>query len=342
MADTPPQPGFIGRNWKYALLALLFVPVLAFKNMKERKAAEPQPAGKPAETAADDKVPGLKVRYSTAGDTFVYQNGTALPSDGLGFAVLGWDDYQKNPEQFQKAGFEPREADFPVVVFFNLSGFDASGDPGVVRRAKDGSVVFEMKDRPKKPVAGMTPLRDGSFKVFFRDGSSEVVKEDDWYKVYMGVEPAVKLPASEELDKMTPEQLAKLGLTRMTKEEYEKKFGGSIPIPPPAPKDARAGVKGVVIQVGGVPAVKPLAGVEVYALRGAADPVPSVKADPRVAARGATDANGGFSLPLPAGTYTVVVEVGGKAMGNAVNPAKWPQVTVGGEWVDYEFRVPPR
>lgn len=339
MGETT-QPGFIRRNWKLGLLAVFFIPFLAFQQMKERKAREAAEAT--AELAADDKVTGLKVRYSKAGDTFVYQDGTVLPNDGLGYAVLGWDDYQQNPDRFQRAGFEARQPDFPIVVFFNLTGFDASGDPGVVRRAKDGSVVFELKDRPKKPIAGMTPLRDGSFKVFFRDGTADTVSEEDWYRVYMGVEPAAKLPTSADLDKMTPEQLAKVGLTRMTKDEYEKKFGGAIPIPPPAPKDGKSGVKGVVIQVGGVPAIKPLDKVEVFALKGAVDPVPTVKADPRVAAKGVTDANGGFSLTLPAGTYTVVVEVDGKARGNAVNAAKWPQVTVGDGWVDYEFRVPPR
>lgn len=344
MADptppAPPQPGWLKRNWKIALLGLLFVPYLSFQAMKERKAAEADALV--TEVAADDLVEGMKVRYAKTGDTFVYQDGTVLPHDGLGYAVLSWADYQKNPERFQKAGFEAREADFPVVVFFNLTAFDASGDPGVVRRAKDGSLVFELAGRPKKAVAGMTPLRDGSFKVFFRDGSSAAVSEDDWYRTYMGVEPAAKLPPGDELDKMTPEQLSKLGLARMTKDEFGKKFGGDVPVPPPVPAGSKSGVRGVVIQVGGVPALRPLEKVEVFALKGAVDPVPSVKADPRVAGTAVTDANGGFVLPLPEGAYTIVVEVGGKALGNAIKQDRWPATKVGGDWVEYEFRVPPR
>lgn len=339
--ETPPaQPGWFRRNGKYVLLGLLFVPFLAFQAMKERK--EKEAAAAVSEQPADDLVPGLKSRLSKAGDTFVYQDGTELPHDGLGYAVLSWDDYQKNPDRFQKAGFVAQEADFPVVVFFNLTAFDASGDPGVVRRAKDGSVVFELKDRPRKQVARMTPLRDGTFKVFFRDGSADVVSEDAWYRTYMGVEPAPKLPPGDELDKMSPDQLAKLGLARMTKDDFQKKFGGAVPAPPEPPAGQKSGVKGVVIQVGGVPAVQPVGKVDVYALAGAVDPVASVKADPRVANKATTDASGGFVLPLPAGAYTIVVEVDGKALGNAVKQDRWPTVTVGGDWVDYEFRVPPR
>lgn len=340
MADETPKGSWLGRNWKYGLLALLFIPYFAIQNMHERKAKEA--AERTAEVEADDVVTGLKVRFSKQGDTFVYQDGKELPYDGLGFAVLNWDDYQKNPDKFKRTGFEAKQQDFPIVVFFNATGFDASGDPVVVRRAKDGAVVFELKDRPKKMIAGMTPLRDGTFKVFFRDGTNETVKEDDWYRTYMGTEPAQKLPPPEELDKMSEEQLAKLGLTRMTKEEFAKKFGGEVPIPPDIPKDAKAGVRGVVIQVGGVPALQPVKKTTLYAVKGAVDPVASLKDDPRVAGKTVTDDNGGFSLPLPAGTYTLVVEKDGKLIGNAINQKTWPAVTVGEQWTDYEFRVPPR
>jgi hypothetical protein len=340
VAEETPKKSWLARNWKYALLGLFFIPYFAVQNMHERKAKEA--AERTAEVEADDVVTGLKVKFSKLGDTFVYQNGKELPYDGLGFAVLNWDDYQKNPDKFKKTGFEAKQEDFPIVVFFNVSGFDASGDPAVVRRAKDGTIVFELKDRPKKPVAGMTPLRDGSFKVFFRDGTSESVKEDDWYRTYMGTEPAQKLPSPEELDKLSPEELAKLGLTRMSKDEFTKKFGGEVPIPPQVPKDAKAGVRGVVIQVGGIPALQPLKQLTVYAVKGAADPVASLKDDPRIAATAKTDDNGGFSLALPPGTYTLVVEIQGKLIGNAVNQKTWPAVTVGDGWVDYEFRVSPR
>lgn len=328
------SPSFIRRHWRWGLLGLLFIPGMAFQNMQARKAAALNVM------EADDQVKGLKLKFSKSADTITYQNGVEMPLDGFGYAVLTADDYAANPDRFKRVGFNPKPEDFPIVVFFNLTGFEPSGDPGVVRRARDGSVVFELSGRPTRMVAAMSPNRDGTFRVTFRDGTTDTVAADDWYRTYMGVEPAPKIPSPEQLDKMTDAELKKLGMNRMTKEEYQKKYGGDVPVPPATP-NAKTGVKGVVIQVGGIPAIKPLAGVTVYALTGAVDPVASVSSDTRVVAKAVTDASGGYVLTVPDGVYTIVAEIGGKPRGNAINPKRWPSVKVGGEWVEYEFRVPP-
>lgn len=309
------------RKWLLLLAAAFLIPYFAFQNMRERKAAEQ------AAQAADDAVPGVVALLGKDGPAVQYQNGATLPFDGVGFAVLTLDDYKKTPDRLK--GVQLKDDQFPVVAFFNAGGFDSSGEPVVVRKAADGSVLHEMTQRPKKPVAWVQAKRDGTFAVRFWDRTDASATADEFYRTYVGSEPAPDVPPPEALDKMTDAELAKVGLTRMSKAEYDKKFADK----PAAPA---TGVRGKLIRVGGVPAVSPLGGVKVVALKGVVDPT---QTPPAAEAEATTDAEGGFSLPLPDGTYTVVANVDGQWKGNAVNAARWPATQVGGAWVEFEFRV---
>lgn len=316
--------------------ALVMIPYLSFQNMKERKAAEA--AARVLDVKLDDRVEGVSARFNKGTDTFTYQDGSTQPADGLAFAVLTADDIGPNAERFAKVGYVPDTKDFPVVVFYNPSGFDNTGDPSAIRRAKDGSAVFRVKDRPPQQVAGVTPNRDGSFRVFFRDGTEAAVPEDAFYRAYMGTEPADKIPTPAELDKMSDDELKKLGLTRMPRAEYEKKNGALTG--PAARGIGKGGIKGTVIEVGGVPPVKPL-GCTVMLLGGAVRPTDDWAA--KKIGTCIADEKGHYSFTAGPGTYTVVVLAhpqDKKPRGNAVNPAVWPAVTVGEEWLEYEFRVP--
>lgn len=318
------------------------VPYLAFQNMKERTALP-----------ADPKIPGLKVQSTFDDLVMIYQDGSKQPFDGFAFTAVTAEDYQANSEVFKKSGYVPQPADLPVVVFFNLSGFDPAGDPGVIRRAKDGIVVFELKNKPPKRLLAMAVMRDGTFQVFFRDGTNSNVDEVTWYRDYMGIESPVTLPPQDKLDKMTPEELAKLGLSRVSAEEYEKKFGVK---PPEAATPPLGGLSGAVARVGGIPAVQPVE-VDMLVLKGEIGPADRqqisgmlasgmkiadiFKQTGRAAATTKTDKNGRYEVALPPGQYTVVIDLNGRLLGNALNQEVWPSVTVGTTRVDYDFRVSP-
>ena len=342
MADETPKPqtGFIRRNWKYALLALFFVPYFTWEAMKERKSEELDESA----TVIDEKLPDLKLIFNSKNvpGEVQYGDGKRLPLDGYGMAVLTWDDFQKQVDRFGDVGNSLKEYDFPVVVFFNSSGFDATGDPMVVRRAKDGELLIETKGRPKM-VRFMAPLRDGGFKLFFW-GSKEAttVSEEEWYRTFVGIEPPRELPSPEELEKMTDEQLQKLGIQRMTKEELKKK---GIKPPPeksgtPQATQEKTGLTGRVFKVGGIPAIQPLA-VTVHVFDGEdVKPFPSINANsPQPLKSTKTDRDGSYAVALPPGRYTVVIEYNGRLLGNAIKQESWPSVSVGEDWKTYEFRV---
>jgi len=335
--ETPKQPGWLRRNWKYGLLALLFVPYFTWEAMKERKAKELDESA----IVIDEKLPDLKLILNAKNvpGEIQYGDGKRLPLDSYGVATLTWEDFQKQVERFGEAGKALKEADFPVVVFFNSSGFDATGDPMVVRRAKDGDVVMELKSRPPM-LRFMTPGRDGSFKLFTW-GSKEptIVKEDEWYRKYVGVEAPKALPKQEELDKMSDEQLKALGIQRVTqpdkKDKEQPPSGGN-----PSNTQEKTGLRGKVLKVGGIPAIQPLS-VPVHVFAGK-DVKPFAKIDvngTRPAASTKSDKDGAYAVALPPGRYTVVIEYQGTLVGNAIKPDVWPSVTVGDDWKEYEFRV---
>lgn len=323
---------YVKKYWWVALAGLFVVPYFAFQNMRERKEREAREreAGAEVVKAVDARVPDLSL-VLRGHDTLVrYQGGKEVPTDGVGIAVLTWDDLQANPDRLKKAGYKAERADFPVVVFFNQSGFDSTGDPAVVRRARDGSVAFEVKDKPPGRLRQIVSLPDGTWTAYFW-GSDEAVRvgQADFYRLYLGIEPPQPQPAQHsqaELDRMGPEELKRLGIKKVSRDE--------------ALKRAKTGVRGRVIKVGGQKtAVEPLAGVKVHALRGRVEPAANLDGkDGLVAAVDKTDKDGKFALPLPPGVYTLVVEQAGKFYGNSFRGERWPAVTVKDDWADYEFR----
>ncbi len=181
-----------------------------------------QPAPTDKTYPLDDRVQGLMLSVGVTETTVTYQDGTKIPVEGLGATVVLLSEKDK----LKLTDFNPADSDFPVVVFFNRSGFDATGEPRVVRRASDGGPVYSLSSTKVEQVQLMIPLRGGGFTVYHRGGGKPlVVSESDWYKRYMGIAPPVPLPPQDKLDKMSEEELKKLGLQRLSKEDYEKKFG---------------------------------------------------------------------------------------------------------------------
>ncbi len=299
----------VRKKWWLALAAVCVIPYFAFQAMHERKALEAN-----AKTYTVDAQVPVKL---SAGGTVAYLDGTTLPADAHGLVCFTWADYQKAPERLQLKDFTPLEGHFPVVVFFNASGFDSSGEPVLVRRAGDGRQLWKGVQAPALRHA--VPQRDGSFMTYPVQGEPVLVKEADWYRTYMSVEPPLS-PA--ELEKLSDEQLKEIGIQRVVAPE------------------GKTGVRGRVLRVGGNPALVPLK-VPVHVFKGEVKPF--AKYDPkddRIALSVHSDANGQFAVPLPPGLYTVVIELEGKLLGNAANPDRWPAVTVKeGAWVEYEFRT---
>jgi hypothetical protein len=290
--------------------------------------------------ALDPDNPGLKARVDCGRLVVTYDDGTAVPADALGVAVITAEDYKKFPDRLDRHGIRPNSSDYPVVAFFNSTGFDATGDPVAVRRGKDGLLIHGKPDA-RKPVHAVVADRGGGFRVVAGNYSWKTyddkmawrtVDDKEWFKDFMNIEPPVKLPTPEEMDRMTDAELEKLGVRRMDRGEYEKKFG-KLPTPPA--DQAKTGLRGRVVKVGGSPALQPVK-AKVQILAGKARP--SDKLD-TVVATIATEADGSYAASLPPGTYTVVVEYEGKLRGNALDQSAWPSVDVKDGWVDYDVRV---
>lgn len=301
--------------------ALVYIPYSAYQHMLARKAQE---LGE-KEVRLDDQVDGVVAVLDNTDflGKVRYQDGTLLPRDGLGAAVLTWADFTKAPDRL---GGNPgvkglTEKDFPVVAFFNSSAFDATGMPTALRRARDGSAVFQTAVRP---VRLLLPLRSGDFKVVDAAGE-KLVKADDWYAAYANLPPADQ-PTATQLDQLSDEQLQKLGLRRRLK------------------ADDAAGVRGFAVKVGGVErAVEPAAGVHLLVYPGEVKPVRRLEELPKNVDGVTTAADGSYRIPLKPGTYTlVVVDAAGVPHGNAVSDSSWPTFTVAeNKWLDYEVRVLP-
>jgi hypothetical protein len=272
----------------------------------------------------DPDVPGLVLRidrYDRA--KIVYQDDHAITPDGLGLAVVKESDYAAFTERFDEVGYKPNAADFPVVAFFNASGFDSSGEAVVVRRASDGGLLYASPDKAVGRVRLVVPQRDGALAVHSKN-DVRTVQPDDFYSLYVNVRPPAPLPPAEELAKMTDEQLAKLGVSRVRPQDT---FG-------------KSGVRGRVYLVGGAAGPRPLP-VPIHLFRGKVEPYDKFddKDDRRVVS-GVVTNDGSFEFVVEPGTYTVVVEVDGKMRGNAANPKSWPTVTVKeGAWTDYDIRI---
>lgn len=156
----------------------------------------------------DDVVP-VQVRLSSAEylPVVVYLNGQTRGADAYGMMVVTLADWKANPAALIE--HELRPEDFPVVAFFNSSMFDVTGAFLVVRRAADGELISEIKDRPSGLVRFVWPNRQGGYNVVMDRGSKVWVQPDRWRACFMGVTeqeavaaPQAAMPSLEELKQL--------------------------------------------------------------------------------------------------------------------------------------------
>lgn len=167
----------------------------------------------------DEQVP---VTVSVSATEFLpvvtYLNGKTLGADAYGVMVATIADWQANPQPFADHELDP--TDFPIVAFFNSSAFDVTGALLVIRRADNGELVSEIKERPEGLVRVVWPDRHGGYNVLTDRGTKTLVPMDQWYTRYMGVtaQEAVAAPATT----MTPSlQELKQMLFNEKKPEHE-------------------------------------------------------------------------------------------------------------------------
>lgn len=171
-----------------------------------------------------------EVGYKDALGYIIYKNGKKVPRDGFAVALTTWEDYQKRPELFKNAT-RVEKADFPVLLFYNASGFDVSGIPCAIRRVADGQLLGHASDVAL--VRLMLPNRNGTYTVIHVDGTARTVDEKTWMREYMRVDrPDGPLHAPKEFEKLSNEELERLGYERLTPEEYRRRYG----VDPPAEK----------------------------------------------------------------------------------------------------------
>ena len=304
------------KRWVFYLAAPVVIYLLAVQAMEKRKAREL------AEQTheLDEKLPGVKLIVNRDDSWVVYQNGTKILADGMGIVGVTWQDAQEQPKLFAIRGLD--EKDYPLVVFFNKSGFDISGDVVTARRAADGSIVAENTERGRK-LRHAVANRSGGFTLYWdvADQPKVTISDEEWQSNYVGMK---KVPTPEELDKMTDEELSTFGLKRVTRDDLIK--------------STKSGVKGrafKILSIGGV-AVTGTA----HVFRGRIEPF--AKFDPkdqRLVDSTSTDKDGNFVFPLPAGTYTIVIEHNGIVRGVPLLDGSWAETIVKDEWVDLGFRV---
>ena len=245
-------------KWALVLAGLFLIPYFTYQNMKERRAAELTDA-----FTITDKPPHVKLLVDGFNVTAVYADETRLPADGIGVAVITWDDYVKDVERFKQITIPTK--DFPAVVFFNATGFDTTGLPKVIRRVTDGKLLWESPGEAQSLAAlVLADLRRRDFRVVAtatrpaaRSRSTTSTGQ------YMGVEP----PSAAGRD-VTDDQLAKLGLQKIPmakKEETPKETPKEVLKSPPAKTETfKSGIKGNIVEVSGIKAAKPVVEARVF------------------------------------------------------------------------------
>jgi hypothetical protein len=171
----------------------------------------------------------------------------------------------------------------------------------------------------------LVPLRGGKFVPYIVGPGDKMyagapIEESDFYKIYTGVTLAPVTPPAP------------------SKEELKKDSAST-------PKNS-GGLSVTVIQIKGVAIVK-VPGVDVIVLQGKVMPMSTLNELGRAIAAGKTaivgrdltGTNGTFSIPLPPGEYTVIVNNAGKLSGNSNIPTSWPSVKISDSMRDYDFRI---
>jgi hypothetical protein len=174
----------------------------------------------------DAKVDGLKLVVNGEGTFVIYQTGDRLKADAIGMCLVTADDNKKNPERLKSMNLA--DGMFPILVFFNHTGFDSTGVPVLIRRADTGKRVW--------PVGG---------KVSGERLRAAIASEHGWTGFYWNTK-------------------ADHGKLVITDEEWEHTYLGMPKMPPKEDKEEEAksasktGVRGKIYRVGGNPAIVPL------------------------------------------------------------------------------------
>ncbi len=255
-----------------------------------------------------DKYPDIKLvlTYRNGLGEVVYKNGKKLPVEGYGLAVFSQEDFNLAKDLFGDGATAIKDSDFPIVIAYNSSAFDNTGDLMTVRRGADGELLM-LSNGKVDTVRLLTSNADKTFTVhYWGNKKSEVVDVETWFRRFvheLPTKPKAKEPEKTQLD---------------------PKKDGSI--------------KGKVIATGGNPAIIPVQ-AEIWVFAGKKSPADKLaKTDAFKVIN--SDSEGAYEAVLPAGVYTIVVPVHGKLIGNAYDQKVWPQATIElGKSLEYEFRI---
>ena len=156
---------------------------------------------------------GVKVRVLATSAHIVYGDGSRFPPDGLAMVVVTAEDDKSHPQRLDPVRPRIGATDWPVVVFVNASGFDATGAPVVIRRAADGKVLYREEGGSPSPVRLSVARRDGDFDVYpYGRAEPWRVGEREWVEKFLRVPYEVD---PKELEKLSDEELARRGLQRL-------------------------------------------------------------------------------------------------------------------------------
>ena len=163
--------------------------------------------------------------------TIDYAQGQTFPADGLFMTVVTQDDHAKTPERLAPFIALVKDDDWPIVVFVNGTGFDTTGEPICIRRASDGKELYRSDNSQR--VALCVGKSDGSFTVYLPSGGSRDLSEKDWVEKFMRL--TLQSPETpKDLEKLSDEELKKLGYERIPLEEAKKR--GLVNEKPETPK----------------------------------------------------------------------------------------------------------
>lgn len=170
------------------VVGLCLIPYWAYQAMLERKARE---RNQQAVEIAPDRAPGLRISFDNSAwrGLVQYQDGTQKPQDGLAILVLTHEDAVKSP-YYPLLSDKP--TDYPLVVFFNSTGFNAQVPPVMVRRAADGEVIHT-GDVGKGFVRLALPQPNGKVRILTDlDDRPHEISQETWLYGYMGmVQPSL-------------------------------------------------------------------------------------------------------------------------------------------------------
>ena len=123
---------------------------------------------------------GTKLSFTTNANEGVitFEDGTAYPREGHGMAVIEQvnEALLKLQEELK---FTLKAEDYPVLVQFNSSGFDLSGEPVSIRRVKNGSLVYQ-SETMLRLVRFADMMGDGTYVVHFYNDDRSILNEKQW------------------------------------------------------------------------------------------------------------------------------------------------------------------